>query len=57
MNTVRVATWAPAWVIAIGRPPETLVYSTQAAVKPFLASSDRPNSVTIRYAPVNSAGA
>ncbi|KKD07668.1 hypothetical protein TN53_12145 [Streptomyces sp. WM6386] len=57
MNTVRVATWAPAWVIAIGRPPETLVYSTQAEVKPFLASRDRPNSVTISYSPVNRAGA
>lgn len=27
-NTVRAATWAPAWVMAIGRPPEVLVYST-----------------------------
>ncbi len=48
MKTVRVATWAPAWVTAIRRPPEVLVYSTYAAVNPFLASSERPNSVASR---------
>ncbi|CAM5231542.1 hypothetical protein SVIOM74S_05262 [Streptomyces violarus] len=57
LNTVRVATCTPAWVTAIGRPPMLFVYSTYAAVNPFLARTDRPNSVTISYPPENSAGA
>ncbi len=49
--TVLVATWTPAWVTAIGRPPLSFAYSTRASSVPCLASSDRPNSVTMPYRP------
>lgn len=57
MRTVRVAICAPAWVSAIRRPPASLVYSTRAPMKPFLASSDLPNSVTRAYRPSKRPGA
>lgn len=44
--TVRVATWTPACVTAMGRPPVAFVYSTRARTSPCLAVSERPNSVT-----------
>ena len=37
MNTVRVATCAPACPIAICRPPDCLVYSIREAMNPFFA--------------------
>ncbi|GGQ03205.1 hypothetical protein GCM10010249_21820 [Streptomyces roseolilacinus] len=53
---VRVATWTPACVTAMGRAPDVLVYSTRASTVPCSAGSDRPNSVTSPYRPSNSPG-
>ena len=55
-KTVRVATCAPAWVIAIRRPPADFVYSTRARIVPCLASSDAAELGDQAVAPVEEAG-
>ncbi len=56
--TSRTKWFDPTWVRMIGFTPGThcLMYSTLVTVLPALSASDRPNSVMMRYLPVNSSG-